>query len=50
MISWPRSLIREVAARRCVFFLGAGVSASSIDDHGVHPKHGKNSLMKRSRL
>lgn len=50
MISWPRSLIREVAARRCVFFLGAGVSASSIDDHGVHPKTWKEFLNEAQSL
>ncbi len=31
MINWPTSLVREIAARRCVFFLGAGVSASASD-------------------
>ncbi len=44
MINWPSSFIREVAARRCVFFLGAGVSASSIDDDGNHPKAWKEFL------
>jgi len=29
MIVWPTSLVREIAARRCVLFLGAGVSASA---------------------
>jgi hypothetical protein len=29
MIVWPTSLVREMAARRCVLFLGAGVSASA---------------------
>jgi hypothetical protein len=38
MIDWPSSLIREVAARRCVFFLGAGVSASASDATGAKPK------------
>lgn len=38
MIGWPSSLIREIAARRCVFFLGAGVSASSTDASGRAPK------------
>lgn len=38
MITWPSSLIREIAARRCVFFIGAGVSASSIDGNGGSPK------------
>ncbi len=38
MIAWPSSLVREIAARRCVFFIGAGVSASSVDGHGNSPK------------
>ena len=38
MIAWPTSLVREVAARRCVFFLGAGVSASATDKDGKRPK------------
>ncbi|MCX7112977.1 MAG: SIR2 family protein [Proteobacteria bacterium] len=38
MIVWPTSLIREVAARRCIFFLGAGVSASASDKTGNNPK------------
>lgn len=38
MIDWPESLVREIARRRCVFFLGAGVSASSTDAAGNRPK------------
>jgi hypothetical protein len=38
VINWPSSLVREVAARRCAFFLGAGVSASAADAAGKHPK------------
>jgi|SRR5882724_1715156 len=38
MIAWPTSLVREVAARRCVFFLGAGVSATATDKDGKRPK------------
>ena len=38
MISWPTSLVREVANRRCAFFLGAGVSATAVDSAGVRPK------------
>lgn len=38
MINWPDALVREVATRRCVFFLGAGVSASSQSPAGVRPK------------
>lgn len=38
MIVWPSSLVREIAARRCVLFLGAGVSASSRTARGEAPK------------
>lgn len=38
MITWPNSLIREIANRRVVFFLGSGVSASSTNDNGDRPK------------
>jgi hypothetical protein len=39
MITWPSSLVREIAARRCVLFLGAGVSASATSSPGgEHPK------------
>ena len=38
MIDWPASLVREVAARRCVFFLGAGISSSAVDADDNHPK------------
>jgi hypothetical protein len=37
-IVWPDSLIREVADRRCILFLGSGVSASAQADDGSHPK------------
>jgi hypothetical protein len=46
MIAWPPSLVREVAARRCVFFLGAGVSASASDKDGNHPSTWKEFLEK----
>ncbi|EEO8188053.1 hypothetical protein G7D93_003725 [Salmonella enterica] len=29
MINWPDSLIDELAARRCVIFIGSGTSASA---------------------
>lgn len=35
---WPEALVGEVARRRCVLFLGAGVSASSVDGNGARPK------------
>ena len=35
--SVPDALIEELAARRCVLFLGSGVSATSVDDDGKSP-------------
>ncbi len=37
MIAWPKSLIRELASRRCILFLGAGISATARDDDGKSP-------------
>lgn len=37
MINWPSSLIKEIAQRRCILFLGAGVSASATTDDGKSP-------------
>ncbi len=37
MIAWPQSLVEDIARRRCVFFLGAGVSRNSVGNGGVHP-------------
>lgn len=44
MIYWPQTLIKEVAARRCIFFLGAGVSSSSQTVNGERPKGWKDFL------
>lgn len=44
MINWPQILIKEIAARRCIFFLGAGVSASSQTSAGLRPKGWKDFL------
>lgn len=38
MNRWPTHLIKEIAERRCIFFLGSGVSASAKDLKGNHPK------------
>ncbi len=38
MIDWPDELIRDIAARRSVLFLGAGVSRNAENAHGVHPR------------
>lgn len=45
---WPENLIEEIAYRRCILFLGAGISATAVDSHGSHPKTWKeliNSLL-----
>lgn len=44
MIAWPKSLITEVARRRCVLFLGAGVAASARNPAGKSPKEWKSFL------
>jgi hypothetical protein len=38
MIDWPEDLVRDIAARRAVLFLGAGVSRNAENAHGVHPR------------
>jgi hypothetical protein len=38
MIDWPEDLVRDIAARRSVLFLGAGVSRNAENVHGVHPR------------
>lgn len=37
MDQWPPSLVKELAERRCILILGAGVSASSQTDSGERP-------------
>jgi hypothetical protein len=38
MIDWPEDLVRDIAARRSVLFLGAGVSRNAQNTEGVHPR------------
>jgi hypothetical protein len=38
MIDWPNELVNDIAARRSVLFLGAGVSRNAQNVHGVHPR------------
>jgi hypothetical protein len=33
-MTWPNALIKELAARRCIIFLGSGASAASISSDG----------------
>lgn len=37
MIKWPPDLIQSIARRRCVIFIGAGVSMNSKNDKGKSP-------------
>ena len=34
-MNWPSALIKELAARRCIIFLGSGASAASMSQDGV---------------
>lgn len=37
MINWPEDLVADIARRRSVLFLGAGLSKNSTNDHGERP-------------
>ena len=39
MITWPEDLIDDIARRRVVIFLGAGISMNAKTNAGVHPKN-----------
>lgn len=36
-IIWPANLIEEIAYRRCIIFLGSGISATSKNSKGEQP-------------
>lgn len=38
MINWPDSLIKDIALRKCVLVLGAGISMNSTNALGLRPK------------
>ena len=38
MINWPNTLVRDIALRKCVLVLGAGISMNSQNAYGVRPK------------
>ena len=44
MINWPDSLIRDIALRKCVLVLGAGISMNSTNVGGLRPKSWLNFL------
>ncbi len=37
MITWLEDIIDDIAKRRCVLYLGSGVSANSVNSSGKHP-------------
>ena len=39
MINWPQVLVDDIARRKCVIFLGAGVSKNSRNHEGRIPKN-----------
>lgn len=50
MINWPKSLIDELAQRRCILFLGAGVAASARNSAGNSPLDWNTFLVEATRL
>jgi hypothetical protein len=44
MIDWPEDLVRDIASRRSVLFLGAGVSKNARNAKGEHPMDWKEFL------
>jgi len=50
MINWPNALVTEVARRRCILFLGAGVASSAKTEAGVSPLTWKDFLKEAANL
>ncbi|MDJ0903798.1 MAG: SIR2 family protein [Xenococcus sp. MO_188.B8] len=50
MINWPRTLIQEITTRRCILFLGAGVSSSCKSSDGKRPKGWGEFIAEASQL
>jgi len=50
MITWPKSLTNELAQRRCILFLGAGVAASARNKTGKSPLDWNTFLIEAIRL
>lgn len=45
MITWPEELVLDLARRRSVLFLGAGVSKNATNEHGERPPDWKEFLL-----
>ncbi|MES2818675.1 MAG: SIR2 family protein [Pseudomonadota bacterium] len=50
MITWPNMLVTEVARRRCILFLGAGVASSAKTEEGTRPLTWKEFLTAAANL
>ncbi|MCX4065140.1 SIR2 family protein [Pseudomonas sp. S1Bt30] len=50
MITWPQMLVTEVARRRCILFLGAGVASSAKTEAGLRPLAWKDFLAEAAEL
>lgn len=50
MITWPNTLVTEVARRRCILFLGAGVASSAKTEQGDSPVSWKDFLTEAANL
>lgn len=50
MIVWPKTLVTEIARRRCILFLGAGVAASASNANGKRPMEWKAFLNNSATL
>ncbi|WP_104904346.1 SIR2 family protein [Pseudomonas sp. LH1G9] len=50
MITWPNMLVTEVARRRCILFLGAGVASSAKTEEGASPLAWKAFLTEAANL
>lgn len=43
-VQWPNNLVNDIARRRCVIFLGSGISQNSVNEFGCHPKTWEKTL------
>jgi len=50
MINWPEDLINDIARRKCILILGAGISKNSQNSNGQRPKDWKEFLESATEL
>lgn len=50
MINWPNDLISDIARRKSVLVIGAGVSKNSTNQVGLRPKDWKEFLVNASEI